>query len=155
MVSILPRFDLERPAIEQEFVCKVELLQSELGEDIVILSAQNAFILTTWIKIWPEEVRGRWKLFNIKTANSTISQFLDNFTFWLMDARTKKVESENVGYIVSSGPFSSWLGPQKKKEITSTSLTGSNPHNLSSKDHKRKLTNLPPSDPTPPVDTIG
>jgi hypothetical protein len=72
-----------------------------------------------------------------------------------MDARTKKVESENVGYIVNSGPFSSWLGPKKKKEITSTSLTGSNPHNQSSKDHKRKLTNLHPSDPTPRVDSTS
>jgi hypothetical protein len=154
MVAILPKFDLDRPTIEQEFVRRVEVLQSELGDDITIPAIQHAYIISSWIKLWPDEVRGRWKLFNIKTSNTTISEFLDNFIFWLMDARSKKLESGNVGYIVSSGPFTSWSGPTKKREITSIFLTGSNSHHQSggSKDHKRKVHMPPSSESTHPVD---
>jgi hypothetical protein len=154
MVAILPKFDLDRPTIEQEFVCKVEVLQAELGDDITIPATQHAYIISSWIKLWPDKVKGRWKLFNITTSNTTISEFLDNFTFWLMDARSKKVESENVGYIVSSGPFTSWLGPTKKRESTSIFLTGSNPHHQpgGNNEHKRKVHTPPSSESTPEID---
>jgi hypothetical protein len=39
MVAILPKFDLDRPTIEQEFVRKVDVLQAELGDDITIPAA--------------------------------------------------------------------------------------------------------------------
>jgi hypothetical protein len=62
--------------------------------------------------------------FQIKDSDGVTRLYVSkpSSTLWLMDAGTKKVESKNVAYIVSSGPFSGWLGPQKKKEITSTSL---------------------------------
>jgi hypothetical protein len=71
-----------------------------------------------------------------------------------MDARSKKLESENVGYIVSSGSFTSWLGPTKKRESTSIFLTDSNPHHQpgGSNEHKRKVHTPPSSKSTPEID---
>jgi hypothetical protein len=81
-------------------------------------------------------------LFNVNRSNSILTDFLDNFIFWLMDARNAKSTCENVGWVVHSGPNSSWFGDTKKYEAQTVTATSGSKHNQSGggdRDKKRKL----------------
>jgi hypothetical protein len=111
LVAIHPRFNLADPSIEAEFVRKVEYLLENLGEGTVITSSQVTFIYQAWVKMWPNDVQARWKLFIVNRESiSTLSTFLDHFIAWLIDARRVKAQFEHVGYIVTPGPSASWFG---------------------------------------------
>jgi hypothetical protein len=122
-VALQPNFDLSNPLIEREFVRKVETLLSEAG-DLKIAPTQHTFVTASWVKMWPKKVQDRWRLYITNRPKSdTISAFLDSFIYWLTDARRTKTTCENVGWVVTPGPNSSWTGDKEKKNDTPVGTT--------------------------------
>lgn len=122
-IKILPRFDLNKSAIEQEYSYSFLTLLDQAGQDID--GDTQKMIVKHWITKWPKPFQELFKRFIINKDNDTIEQFIVHIFSYTASARQLKNATEKYGYIVQGSTTSAYFGPSHKDDHTRPSGSGS------------------------------
>jgi hypothetical protein len=86
--------------------------------DTVITAETHLLVIQTWVKMWPQPVSTRYKLFAINKDVKSIRKFLQIFTNYLQDARKAKSIAETALWTVTPNANTKWEGTRPGKPDT-------------------------------------